>query len=121
MSHEKVTIPREVAEAIEKARRDGYNNRMIIHASNGDMVGPYTLDLARYTERSGNFDILMRALVNGYIVEKSPEEKLRSMYEDYVKDEISGDYDRKFTGEAATNAIVNTLDILGITIEGIND
>ena len=120
----KVILPKSVAEAIETMRSKGVSNYGIIDNSSRYPTSRSEETVWRWAfgeSRTGNPDLLMSALVNGYEIEKSPEEKLREYYEDHVKDEISGDYDRKFTGEATTKAIVDTLDILGITIEGIND
>ncbi len=82
------------------------------------MIGPYTLKLAQYTDRSGNFETLLSALVNGYIIEKSPEEKLREIYDRAIRwgNVADSSYDR-----GVYSGIKVALDILDVTIEGIND
>jgi DNA integrity scanning protein DisA with diadenylate cyclase activity len=75
----------------------------------------------------GNHDELMEALICGYEVEKSPEEKVVEYYE-YVKSEreslqgystleIRQQSEKYRTTELA---IKNTLDLLGITVAGVN-
>lgn len=132
----KVIIPREVAEAIEsflyynnyddssKENKEFlkgflvYKHHKVIHLGDGwggigDTKYAALNDISTYD--------LMRALVNGYEVEKTPEEQLRELYEEYIQDATSLDYDRNTQGEAAASTMEQTLDILGIVIKGIND
>lgn len=118
----KVTLPREVAEAIEGLRRLGKDNRWIIEAANGVTTGTHSLKIRSFAyEDSENFDTLLDALVNGYEIEKTPEEKVREYYDDlYV---IASNYDpgrRQYEAECKLDAVKETLDLLGIQIEGIN-
>ena len=85
------TIPRQVAEVIERLREiNGYNNAGILRlatrtggALHNDTVMPNTIP----------FDTLLSALVNGYTVEKSAEElaheKLRKAYEHWMGNDFS--------------------------------
>jgi DNA integrity scanning protein DisA with diadenylate cyclase activity len=74
-----------------------------------------------------DFDELMEALICGYEVEKSPEEKVRDYYE-YVKSEretlqgysTEGLRQHADRYRSAELAIRNTLDLLGIKIAGVN-
>ncbi|MEC0718978.1 hypothetical protein P8882_01655 [Bacillus haynesii] len=54
---------------------------------------------------------LAAALINGYEVEKTPEEKVREYYESYGGSPSA--MERK-------EAVQDTLDLLGIEIEGVN-
>jgi len=54
---------------------------------------------------------LAAALINGYEVEKTPEEKVREYYESYGGSPSA--MERK-------EAVQDTLDLLGIKIEGVN-
>ncbi|NRF01228.1 hypothetical protein HRF55_10530 [Bacillus subtilis] len=67
---------------------------------------------------------LAAALVNGYEVEKTPEEKVREYYEktERTRDErqSAGDIEGKRFHGGVMNGICNTLDLLGIKIEGVN-
>jgi DNA integrity scanning protein DisA with diadenylate cyclase activity len=74
-----------------------------------------------------DYDELMEALICGYEVEKSPEEKVREYYE-YVKSEresLQGYSTLEIRQQSAKYrttelAIENTLDLLGIKIAGVN-
>ncbi|MNP72043.1 hypothetical protein D3C76_1685110 [compost metagenome] len=62
----------------------------------------------------------MRALICGYEVELTPEELLREYFVSMEKSyALAGEYDGQFYNGSA-DAIVQTLNILGITIAGIN-
>ncbi|MFC8958253.1 hypothetical protein ACFTXL_01020 [Bacillus subtilis] len=67
---------------------------------------------------------LAAALVNGYEVEKTPEEKLREYFEETkrTRDErhLAGDIEGKRFHGGALVGICNTLERLGIKIEGVN-
>ncbi|ARV43483.1 hypothetical protein BCV50_00035 [Bacillus subtilis] len=67
---------------------------------------------------------LAAALVNGYEVEKTPEEKVREYFEGVrnSRDEryLAGDIEGKRFHGGALIGIYNTLELLGIKIEGVN-
>lgn len=64
---------------------------------------------------------LAAALVNGYEVEKTPEEKLREYYESLWSDYCdSDDPFIEVACESARAAVKETLNLLGIKIEGVN-
>jgi hypothetical protein len=118
----KVTLPREVAEAINFLRNKiGVTNFGIIAGiAEGDRGYDEWATVEQYA--SDKPDTLLEALVNEYEVEKSPEEleaerrgKVKRYYEN-IKDASNGDdlYD------AQAYAIESTLDLLGIKIEGVN-
>jgi hypothetical protein len=117
----KVILPKEVSKALETIKYNGYNTRDIlrmIHVDN--IVGRYDSDIAtlkQYAVR--DTDTLLTALVNGYEVEKSPEDKVREYYE-LAKNcaEIYALKGHKF--DAEQYAIKKTLDLLDIKIEGVN-
>lgn len=114
----KVTVPKEVAEAIDFLKEHDDNipyvlyrvskDKPIIDANCGTLTG---LDI--YT--------IMSALVNGYEIEKSPEEKLREYYsESEDRRRISQGFGNEKRYLGRKEGVNKTLDILGITIEGIN-
>src|SRR5690606_42097638 len=112
----KVTLPKEVAEAVEKLRRLDHGNKGIIDAAYGQMTGSNSYKVQRYSEESReNFDNLVRALYNGYDVEQTPEDKLLAYYNTEQK-RFSPKYKTYFGG--VQHGIRKTLNILGITIEG---
>jgi hypothetical protein len=115
----KVNLPKEVAEAIEYYLRtsESKTDALLDIKRDGNGFGKAAI-INNYF--SDNNDYLMSALVNGYEIEPSPEIKVRTFYEMAKSDANSGDYDRKFTGEAAQEAVEKVLEYLGIEIEGIN-
>lgn len=111
---EKVKVTKEVAEAIEDVRKAQYTNSEIIADIVKDIgctaYGTLITTLIKFSRQSeGNIDILMHALVNGYEVEKTPEEKVVVYYEELR---------REFEHDAMA-AVHSTLNLLGITIKGV--
>jgi hypothetical protein len=113
----RVTLPREVAEAIEEAKEQYESNTAIFDDARSGILE--TL----YYHFEYNFDELMSALVNGYEIEKSPEDKVREYYEGLIetKQDLSNDdYTRELAAYEASG-VSKTLNLLGIKIEGVND
>lgn len=110
----KVVLPKEVAEAIEVLQRAfNYGLYELIDVAHSpkdyedkDEVY-YITTIDTYSQ--GKYDDVISAIVNGYEVEKTPEELLRKYYE-------SGD-----TSYHEAMGIRQTLKILGIKIEGVNE
>jgi len=119
----KLEITKEQAEAIEFLR-ENYTDVQILEMRlkgescllciKGDIACGYIYDLSPIE--------LAAALINGYEIAKSPEEKVREYYEsNYAKHEKSkpfSDDDCYTTG--VSNGIRQTLETLGIKIEGVN-
>jgi len=112
------TIPKEVADAIETARKQGACSGTIIDV----FTDEYTLPgVSGAVLRQVPLDTLLSALVNGYTVEKSAEELEREAH-----DRIRQFYRYHTTGvtdeedEAYADGVLDTLDTLGIKIEGVN-
>ena len=132
MSNEKVTLPREVAEEIRKARihfRRDAGIVMNLRSHYRLMKLSRIFDNGTHKEDGGGLevDLLMRALVNGYEVEKSPEEKVREFYKKAMRDAVDTEHSGslEFSGSSRVavgqaNGISRTLDLLGIKIEGVN-
>ncbi|MGT4651506.1 hypothetical protein [Bacillus cereus] len=112
----KPEITKEQSEAITYLRGLGRDDEYIL-SYRGEYVGHCAVlnDLSRVS--------LAAALINGYEIEKSPEQKVRDYYEsNYAKHEKSkpfSDDDCYMTG--VSHGIRQTLDLLGIKIEGVND
>ena len=107
-------IPRKVAEAIEWARRkdEGFFDILDRVRKTGEYAGPNTNAL-----RSIPLDVLASALVNGYTVEKSAEERAH----DEIRLRCRTMRSRNGLYEAGYyDAVKSTLDTLGIKIEGVN-
>jgi hypothetical protein len=119
----KVTLPREVAEAIEDVKQYYTNADIIANIVTDRSTSAYgtkmpvLIGYAR-TEKRGT-DTLLAALVNGYEVEKSPEELVKQYYD-------NRDADYRANTKTATQScgecrgIIITLQLLGIEIEGVN-
>lgn len=123
----KVIVTKEVAEAIEDLRKVQYTNSKIIADIENDRgctaYGTLMPTLIKFSRQSeGNLDILMKALVNGYEIEKSPEENVFDYYNRMRlrRNGILMGYEREGL-EIRMQTVQETLDILGIKIEGINN
>lgn len=115
----KLMVTKEVAEAIEEMERNYISVGLTLkfHATHG-LTGKYapmqTLDI----------EDLAKALIVGYTVEKSPEDKVREYYNrcraNRVEAEVNGRTHRAthWDGQAIGASI--TLDILGISVKGVN-
>ncbi|MEZ3605418.1 hypothetical protein OB894_01300 [Bacillus subtilis] len=130
----KPTITKEQAEAIELCievyerqglkRGNEINAQMLIHHAKV-CDGETTPWFGRF-ECINDLDLLTlaAALVNGYEVEKTPEEKLREYFEETKRTRdgrhLAGDIEGKRFHGGALVGICNTLELLGIKIEGVN-
>ncbi|MDI3411819.1 hypothetical protein QKW52_22595 [Bacillus sonorensis] len=82
--------------------------------------------VARYIDNELDlFDLgftdFLAALINGYEVEKTPEEKVREYYEELIRDKrVAFDYEEQLSYENMSHAVRETLNLLGIKIEGVN-
>ncbi|MGG7220950.1 hypothetical protein ACQXR1_11590 [Bacillus sp. ATD] len=130
----KPTITKEQAEAIELCievyerqglkRGNEINAQMLIHHAKV-CDGETTPWFGRF-ECLNQLDIMMlaAALVNGYEVKKTPEEKVREYYEKTkrTRDErhSAGDRGGRQFHNGVLDGIVSTISILGIHIEGVN-
>ena len=119
MNASKITVPANVATAIRH-----YTD---LHETKHEAFANI-LQLGYEAERSeailrhfdGDYDLLMEALICGYQIEKSPEEKVREYYEH------SEEKRRECTGpdyhgwRVKRTTIKTTLSMLGIKMEGVN-
>ncbi|MBA9027586.1 hypothetical protein [Peribacillus huizhouensis] len=121
MTNETITLPKDVATAVEELRKDGFNNSGIIIAIVFEEAFEHKdLETVRSYYHSYPDDILT-ALVNGYQVEKSGEEKVREYYERYAACKFTdGSYCDGYE-DGVSAAVVRTLDLLGIKIEGVGE
>lgn len=111
---EKVTIPKDIAADIEAIRSKGpYADRYLLSLAFKFTFGEEGRTLHDYA--SENYDTYVNAIVNGYTVEQSPEEKLRERY-DHIRN--AGRKDEYADGKA--DGFLETLNTLGLSIEGIN-
>lgn len=116
---DKVKLPKEVADELEKCRQ-GHSDKDVISIAIADhLVKPYG-SLQAYANEF--FDQFMSALVNGYEVEQTPEDKVREYITNRLKEarslvEGSPHHVRaihRYEGAASV------AEMLGIKIEGVN-
>jgi hypothetical protein len=71
----------------------------------------------------GNHDELMQALICGYEVEKSPEDKIRAYWKEIMTgwEDRHGNKDWERYYEGSHDALITVLGILGHRIDGVND
>ncbi|MEH7650693.1 hypothetical protein [Bacillus safensis] len=121
----KPEITKEQAEAIEFLRKY-YDDRGILELYAEDTIGHvhqlyghdcgcvYDLDLIDFAS----------ALINGYEIAKSTEQKVRDYYEylerRYGEARDNKDAQKRLTFTAKMDGVRGTLDHLGIKIEGVN-
>lgn len=108
---EKVKLPFEIANSIENLRKSNISNEDIIYKFAWETDNGFP-DLVAYA--AYDFDALLLALVNGYEVEETPEDKLRHYY-----NELQHQMPNSHAAQSADTVIV-VLNILGIKIEGVN-
>lgn len=110
---EKVKLPREDFETLE----------------NSKMLGTYWKEtmLKLYVERGlsfkSDFETILSALVNGYRVEQTPEEKVLRMFQEAIDKEQNVGKTNTFKAqwwEGRRMAIIDTLNALGKKVEGVN-
>lgn len=107
---EKVRLPKEVAEAIDYFRSIGYSNIGIIREVSDPQTSESGRTLKKFLTDDGDYNVLMDALINGFEVEQTPEDKVREHFKRLLED---GKHNE-------ANIIHVTLDDLGIKIEGVN-
>ena len=118
----KVKIPKEVAKEIEEIRlrlskqADHYLLSLAFRFEHGN----YGYSLFEFAKE--NFDVYVQALVNGYVIEYTPEELVR-LYHDGLKEaedicESKGASGSQF--RQGWQSVEETLRLLGIKVKGVN-
>jgi hypothetical protein len=125
---DKVKLPKKVALAIESLRSADFKitNWDIVYAFANSQADEYPalIEFARQ-----DFDTFIKALVNGYQIEETPEDKVKEIHNKYIAmgHEKCRNYETNNNVPAANyyyakaDAIRDVLNILGIKIEGVND
>lgn len=125
----KVTLPREVAEVLGAVKTE-YSLFNIIESLRYYGKGRKSISDSRLEklhdwceddETTDREDLIITALVNGYEIEQSPEDKLRDYWSDVNTFWNKGRHPLSESYfEGSRDAIITVLWILGIKIEGIN-
>lgn len=118
---EKVKIPREVADAIEKLRSMDFKitNWDIVYAFAASKSDEYP---ALIEFANNNFDTFLKAIVNGYEVEQTPEDKVRYYIEALNKetDMIVHGTAPYWIAKGHHQGVMAVVEILGLNIGGVN-
>jgi hypothetical protein len=111
---DKVKLPKKVVDAIQEIRERRGEDRTLFNYPNIALHAPkvkeYHIINAYINQSEDNFKKYFHALVNGYEVEASPEEKLKEQYDYYVEKGL----------HVSANAYIEVLKTLGLKIKGIN-
>src|SRR5690554_4232723 len=119
---DKVKLPKEVAEAIDGLRDEGCENQQILELIYKTDMSAFAIRLTGFVMIHG-FDTLLQALVNGYEVYETPEDKVREYAELLRVQHINATAGRNDTSSPYGDELrgcMKTLDKLGIQIEGVN-
>lgn len=130
----KVVLPKEVAEAIEYLRGEGTSNYSILRRAEGAVFSKSELTILTLKRwafekgAAGTSDLLMSALVNGYEVEQTLEDKALEKFRSHAQivDFYEGkrlDYSEKMQERYSSGYIAGVKDFadtFGIQIEGVN-
>lgn len=117
---QRITLPKDVAEAIESIKSafngQAYSIDVIWSNAQNTPESDYGVIWRWITKEEGADGVpqYFNALVNGYDVEQTPEEKVQEYYKN-LRNSCEG----SFYWEQA-NVVEITLDLLGIAIEGVN-
>ncbi|SDX64459.1 hypothetical protein [Salimicrobium album] len=115
----KVTLTKQQAEALQSMLRDGCEKENVIK-----FLAREDKFVSEVHEPLNNMPILeiAAAIINGYDVEQTPEEKLKDYYDEhnidnFINDDFSGPIN---VAKGRRDGILKTLAVLDIEIEGIN-
>lgn len=115
-------IPKEVAEAIEASRELDLSYIEKMARRN---VGCFVTIFDWLSRNDDNYDKYFTAVIHGYTIEKSPEEKVREYYMILGKwaneHHADADHESEMMCISEMSGVAKTLNLLGITIEGVND
>lgn len=115
----KVKVSKEVATALEKAIKVSGKEALLNDHAN---ILSWTLDCYLPLNELSIWK-MAQILINGYEVEETPEEKVKSLYENCINSRDKFKFGCKYyiSWNAEARGIENCLNRLGITIKGIND
>lgn len=123
---EKIHLPKEVAEAIDYFKNGtdlDYPEQAIMKVAMEDVryIGDpdYCDDIKEFVKSNDNLKLLMSALVNGYEIEKTPEDMVQSMYEEAKHFSVHGQESSAWW-QGRLEGIEGVLTVLGIKIPGVN-
>jgi hypothetical protein len=124
----KVKLPKDVTEAIESFRSQGWSDYLLVLSTFDFTQKPHAV-VAKETEvlrkhfaNSDGEKRLFSALVNGYEVDEKPNEEVKEEVQEKMRRYYEGLEKQFDTSEwYMTLGFLRALDLLGIKIEGVND
>lgn len=124
---EQVILPRDVAEAVENLRSEGMTNWDIVNRAHGALSTFPDVTIRMWAfddDGGGDPDLLMEALVDGYTIQQSLEQKMCEYYKGLLnkaeKLRERGRYEAARLHYAERKGVERTLSILDRRIDGIN-
>ncbi|MGG1042509.1 hypothetical protein ABE153_11500 [Bacillus velezensis] len=112
----KLTITKEQADALLHLYSTGWSKSDVLeHHATGEWF--------EHCDSLNDLDMLMIAdvLINGYEVEATPEDRVREYYAELQeKERAAQSRGVTFSLECEREGVINTLNLLGIKIEGVN-
>ncbi|ASB64746.1 hypothetical protein ACWGRE_07365 [Bacillus velezensis] len=117
----KPTITKEQAEVIESARGFGHEDDWILRSHADFLSGHAPRWYDGHTFDDMDVTTLAAALINGYEIEGTPEDRVREYYDELQeKQRTAQSRGVTFSLECEREGVINTLNLLGIKIEGVN-
>lgn len=122
----KALVTEEQARSIEFLRGVGYSDEKIMSMYVDDALGYIEMQHGRSVGCLYDLDALRfaTALVNGYEVEKTPEEKIKEYYEEVLRSQRESqdeaDIESAEYCSGVIDGVTETLTILGVDIKGVN-
>ncbi|MED5047600.1 hypothetical protein P9738_13160 [Bacillus siamensis] len=117
----KPTLTMEQAEAIKLMYNFGHDDDWILRAHAEFLSGHAPRWYDGHTFDDMDVTTLAAALINGYEVEATPEGRVREYYADLQeKERAAQSRGVIFSLECEREGVINTLNLLGIKIEGVN-
>jgi hypothetical protein len=127
----KVALPRAVAEAIENLRAQSFMDADLLDITNflddkympEDIPSNVRYPIGEYLSKDfeSNFPKYASAIINGYIIEKTPEENVREYWDYLIGARYAAASDEELSHyESEIRATEKVLKLLEIKIEGVN-
>ena len=111
---EKIKLPREVAEALDHEKYMGFHNivESVVNAGAYEITTNHLVTIRNYFR--SDWTLLATAIINGFEVEQTPEDKVREYYLNQKAQVVS---EHEFDDPA--KAIRYVLELLNIKIDGV--
>lgn len=117
---DKVKLPNEVAEALRHAKfnLEWTDGNILAKCVRGDWDLESMQVLNEFCKKDDNKLLIANAIVNGYEVEQTPEDKVKEYYLNVHENLVNPN--GYYGNEVRCEAVRHVLDLLNIKIEGVN-